>query len=59
MKRVELPPGSGRVAEYDEREQEMMREILVVGGSLSELAILHDLKVEFGVNLADFEDDEA
>lgn len=53
MKRVELPPGSGREADYDEVEQEMMRQILCAGGSLAEVTVLHDLKVEFGVNIAD------
>ena len=53
---VELPPGSGRVALYDEGERRMMRDIVAAAETagdarLSQLEVLHDLKIEFGLNL--------
>lgn len=53
---VELPPGSGRVALYDEGERRMMRDIVAAAEAagdarLSQLEVLHDLKIEFGLNL--------
>lgn len=61
MKRLELPAGSGKVADYDAREQEIMRKLVrrreETGDPkmLNEMLVLHALKAEFGVNLVDSE----
>ncbi len=54
MKRLEL---AGRVATYDDAEQDLMRRLLRIrdetGDSavVNEIRVLHELKAEFGVNL--------
>lgn len=54
MKRLEL---AGRVATYDDAEQDLMRRLLRLrdetGDSavVNEIRVLHELKAEFGVNL--------
>ncbi len=52
----EFPPGSGRVADYDVEESEMMRRLVRRReqgdrAALNEIRVLHELKVVFGVNI--------
>lgn len=56
MKRVEFPAGSGRVAFYSVEEAKAMSAIVAAAeqagdARVSQVQILHDLKIEFGVSL--------
>lgn len=55
-KMIEFPPGSGRTAFYAPAERKMMRAVLDAAESAGEPVVpqmraLHDLKVEFGIDL--------